>query len=606
MSCDASCDRNMRNAKGETKQLEVESRKMDERLQELKMAMTREKEERERHSQGFWGKVIPVRNHAPGTLGFIAQQGGKENRVKIKGSGCGQCEHRAAQVSSARRTPRPNSGSSSGPVPAEKSETVTAVAVAPATRHLESPAKLADINVTFSNPPEPTNNSKLPLATNNGASLLDGNYDEEDSAASFQQALNAWRGNPSSETKTPQMSQPQTQPKVPQEMEGVVSPRQRDHINVMFHGELSYAEKLLLKQHRRGLLQSLPPALSTTHTQLRQSPGHSVDVTPSHSNISLDSDDSRTTKKPNIIKLLIDGPKDEDEEEEEKGVEFASLYHARLQSHKLLKTISNSGVTVTEMTVGGWVVDGWMVGWEPVTDLAMFFTVGMQAQPEPFQERVLTPSGQRKHQVATPTEQKVDEKWKMSNRVYQMAPRSWRPDSSLAVTVPEDNAANHISEVGVKHFEQFVAAPPGGADGKEVETISWTLSSNQIITTSNLERPLTEGIDSSLVYSQRPQTGGSTTPPSSGHFQSPRQGVNTPSGRRSQMIDGAASRLSMLSMATYDEEEELSIHEDFGDTSGLSTPDINIEDSLQQEDLADDFEDTTEQTVRDEVHALPT
>ena len=69
-----------------------------------------------------------------------------------------------------------------------------------------------------------------------------------------------------------------------------------------------------------------------------------------------------------------------------------------------------------------------------------------------------------------------------------MAPRSWRPDSSLAVTVPEDNAANHISEVGVKHFEQFVAAPPGGADGKEVETISWTLSSNQIITTSNLER----------------------------------------------------------------------------------------------------------------------
>ena len=42
--------------------------------------------------------VIPVRNHAPGTLGFIAQQGGKENRVKIKGSGCGQCEHRAAQV----------------------------------------------------------------------------------------------------------------------------------------------------------------------------------------------------------------------------------------------------------------------------------------------------------------------------------------------------------------------------------------------------------------------------------------------------------------------------------------------------------------------------
>ena len=72
--------------------------------------------------------------------------------------------------------------------------------------------------------------------------------------------------------------------------------------------------------------------------------------------------------------------------------------------------------------------------------------------------------------------------------VYQMAPRSWRPESSLAATVPEDNAANHVSDVGERQFEEFVAAPPGGAAEKEVETISWTLSSNQIITTSNLER----------------------------------------------------------------------------------------------------------------------
>ena len=35
---------------------------------------------------------------------------------------------------------------------------------------------------------------------------------------------------------------------------------------------------------------------------------------------------------------------------------------------------------------------------------------------EPFQERVLTPTGQRKRQVATPTAQSVDEKWKLSNK----------------------------------------------------------------------------------------------------------------------------------------------------------------------------------------------
>lgn len=47
-----------------------------------------------------------------------------------------------------------------------------------------------------------------------------------------------------------------------------------------------------------------------------------------------------------------DGPMDEDEEsQEEKGLEFASLYNARVQSQELLKTISNAGVTVTEMAV---------------------------------------------------------------------------------------------------------------------------------------------------------------------------------------------------------------------------------------------------------------
>ena len=49
--------------------------------------------------------VMPVRKQGPGTLGFIAQQGGKENRVKVKGSRCGQCEHKAAQVVGGGLTP---------------------------------------------------------------------------------------------------------------------------------------------------------------------------------------------------------------------------------------------------------------------------------------------------------------------------------------------------------------------------------------------------------------------------------------------------------------------------------------------------------------------
>lgn len=91
--------------------------------------------------------------------------------------------------------------------------------------------------------------------------------------------------------------------------EGVVSPRQRDHIDIMFHSKLSYAEKLLLKKHRRGQLVDQSPAYSASETQLRLSTGHSSDVTPSPSGNFLNSrDETQTSKKhstPNVLKLLI-------------------------------------------------------------------------------------------------------------------------------------------------------------------------------------------------------------------------------------------------------------------------------------------------------------
>ena len=72
--------------------------------------------------------------------------------------------------------------------------------------------------------------------------------------------------------------------------------------------------------------------------------------------------------------------------------------------------------------------------------------------------------------------------------VYQMAPRSWRPESSLAVNVPEDAAANHLNDIGVTDIEQFMTAPLDGDVEKEVETISWSLSSNVVTTMSFMER----------------------------------------------------------------------------------------------------------------------
>ena len=69
-----------------------------------------------------------------------------------------------------------------------------------------------------------------------------------------------------------------------------------------------------------------------------------------------------------------------------------------------------------------------------------------------------------------------------------MAPRSWRPESSLAVNVPEDAAANHLNDIGVTDIEQFMTAPLDGDVEKEVETISWSLSSNVVTTMSFMER----------------------------------------------------------------------------------------------------------------------
>ncbi|XP_023931283.1 zinc finger B-box domain-containing protein 1-like [Lingula anatina] len=132
---------NLKNVQKQTKQLEVESRKMEERLRELKLAMNREKEEREAQGGGFWDKgqhgavttydkivlkrtpekpkedkakdrktrkvkvlkddalELPKRSKQPGTMAYIAQRDTAPPRNMVKGTKCGQCEQKAANVS---------------------------------------------------------------------------------------------------------------------------------------------------------------------------------------------------------------------------------------------------------------------------------------------------------------------------------------------------------------------------------------------------------------------------------------------------------------------------------------------------------------------------
>ncbi|CAH1782212.1 unnamed protein product, partial [Owenia fusiformis] len=132
--------KNLRNAKQTTTKLGSETKQMELRLQELKLAMGREKEQREREGGGFWksgkegalsshakdvlnAKVVrspdkprdkktrkikvlkdepivkPERSKQPGTMGHIAQQSVPSKDNKPKGPKCGQCEQRGAAVS---------------------------------------------------------------------------------------------------------------------------------------------------------------------------------------------------------------------------------------------------------------------------------------------------------------------------------------------------------------------------------------------------------------------------------------------------------------------------------------------------------------------------
>ncbi|KAK7090813.1 hypothetical protein V1264_010564 [Littorina saxatilis] len=319
---------NMRNAKDTTKKMEVENRKMEERLRELKMAMNREKEQRERQGGGFWqrgqsgtlntfatevlhekanrnnssGKKkgvkvlkdepldLPRRNSGPGTMKYIAQRSPGADLVrdsKNKGNKCGQCEDRPASLTCVQCSENYCAGC------------FAAFHLKGALkRHRSVPLHATGPRQCMS--PRPTPPSSSRSSTSGGASsgdifyqqadrygpqgggasgssgggspadassLLEGAYNEADSAASFQKALNAWR-------KGDGEADPEPKPRnKPRKSVKIVSPdksvRTTEHSTSTGTGQLtpdvistphslSYAQRLMLRQHRRTELGQLP------------------------------------------------------------------------------------------------------------------------------------------------------------------------------------------------------------------------------------------------------------------------------------------------------------------------------------------------------------
>ncbi|XP_041356114.1 zinc finger B-box domain-containing protein 1-like isoform X2 [Gigantopelta aegis] len=321
---------NLRNAKDQTKRLEIENIKMEDRLRELKFAMRREKEERERKGGGFWSKgqtgtlnnyatevlektkpkkkekgikilkdepiVIPERSSQPGTLKYIAQRplDGKENKPKVLK--CGQCEDRNAALSCQQCSEHYCTRCFAafhikGALKKHRSIPITAMgprqSMSPrpvnSYREYDSARNVSVVGAMSSrsnyqdwdqNGPDGVSGSY------DGPSLMSGIYNESESAASFQQALIAWRSGDTDQSPGRQA----LGTKKPSPRKIVVSPIKSPVFSIEsststtsdarspdihFHSDVSYAERLLLKKHRRTELPPIQSAVSVTPTNDR-------------------------------------------------------------------------------------------------------------------------------------------------------------------------------------------------------------------------------------------------------------------------------------------------------------------------------------------------
>ncbi|XP_072041886.1 LOW QUALITY PROTEIN: uncharacterized protein [Amphiura filiformis] len=340
--------RGLQTSKAVTRQLEVDSRRMEDRLRELKATMNREKEERESRgssSMGIWasGQKGAVTTHGnevmkkkkslfppdktakpkSGTKGrkikvlkdspievpqrpkFKLNTSGGDTRRSFKGPACGQCEEKAVALTcmecgenyctgcfakfhmkgalkNHRSVPyiSPTSSSESIPVAYENGYNNPRF---DDSRSLGSkPSVNGRKSTTGADSHTPRDQGKVvrvtlksPAPTSTGGALLQGDYDEQESANSFAAALAEWRQGKKTEGAV-QASPDKTTEGVVQAApvtprgtttstsegtstsNGDISPREIE-IKFKENSSLSYADRLLLKKHRRT---ELPDASS--------------------------------------------------------------------------------------------------------------------------------------------------------------------------------------------------------------------------------------------------------------------------------------------------------------------------------------------------------
>lgn len=316
--------------KNVTQQLEIDSRRMEEKLNELKMTLNREKQERQAQGRGnIWasgktsgtltahgsellaqGKQRPQKPSRPSeknkvrrvkvlkdapldiperpkATNGLSSGDSMPGRKSFKGPACGQCEskpvsltcmecgenycttcfakfhlkgalknHRSVPFHSLLESPTNSSSNESNNnkvVVNQRPETPKSTSGS--SSHAQG-GQTKVLTVNSRQDPSP-----------DGGSLLEGEYNEEQSAASFAAALAEWRNSKKQDSERDSMSEGSTtEPRPTVHDMGVGDTSVADKtdqklVDIKFSdSSLSYADKLLLKKHRRTEIPGLSPS----------------------------------------------------------------------------------------------------------------------------------------------------------------------------------------------------------------------------------------------------------------------------------------------------------------------------------------------------------
>ncbi|XP_025025943.1 zinc finger B-box domain-containing protein 1 [Python bivittatus] len=282
-------EKSVRELQLEKVQLELENKEMEKKLKQLQSNMSREKQERERANGYRWksgqaglGTQPPmlqnkenVVKHAPDPAKqpFVHKTANDAaiEKPKMKGKACGQCEMKPALLvclecgedycpSCFARIHQ------KGALKLHRTTSLKAKTHIPIGKLEAAQQFLKTIS------PTETNDQKNNGQKTNGGFFLHGTFDEEESAKSFQEALNQWRSRNCSQTTKEEHScqvgsensgtcQVQTSP-----------PIMKKPVEIEFREDgLKYMERLLIKKHRRSPVDKLPDNIIMDELKLKES-----------------------------------------------------------------------------------------------------------------------------------------------------------------------------------------------------------------------------------------------------------------------------------------------------------------------------------------------